>query len=689
MKRNKWLTCVTGFGLAILLGCSSIGCFVSAFAPAVVQKETVYLWCVAMALCWSICYTWKLQMIPMCILALLTGYLWYGGSLEKSVEGLIYQLSVCYDSAYGCGVISWSGTFPINADVTLALCGVATLITLAVCRTICILRSAWLAVMAALIPLAACMVVTNLIPSQLWLGLLLTGVALLILPNTLRRRDPVQGAVLTALVTLPVVLAVTVLLLAVPKEHYHGQSRANTIADTLLEWLPSAEQLEKVVGSAISGAMETDSVDLSSIGRRNNTRIIVMQVSGTSTGTVYLRGQHLDKYDGYSWCRSGLDDTMPWLPEAHLLEPAGTLQITTRYTLPTVYVPYYAAEPGQSWNGERIENRNDLRTYDYARKRLVTGWQGLQEGTGEAEESWLQLPTQTRIWAQALLADILSDDQPMTEKAEAIGRFVRSSAKYNTDVTSMPALETDFVRWFLEDCEEGYCIHFASSAVVLLRAAGIPARYVTGYMTTLDSSGQATVRLDDAHAWAEYYVGGIGWVLLETTPPLQATVQQTESQPVETSMSAASTTPSVPSQSIPAETLPGRPEPPSDTERLQQDTGWLQKTVKTVCFAGLFVLVVWLQRRLRLALRLRRLRSGSVNDRAVAMWREVAYLSRLLSEQPQSELFATAQKAKFSQHTLRLEELAPLDAYIRQARTRLCQKSLFWRFVYQIILAVC
>ena len=691
MKHKKWLSSLTAFCLAVLLGCSGIGCFVSAFAPETVRMGTVFLWCVGMALCWSVCYPWKLQLLPMGILAFLTGYLWYRGSLEQSVEALLYQISSYYDSAYHCGVLCWSGTFPADGDVTLALCGIVTLITLPVCRAICKSRSVWLAVVATLLPLAVCMVVIDLLPSRLWLGILLTGEVLLILPNLLRRSDPKQGTALTALAVLPTALAVMLLFSAVPREDYRGQSRADAVADTLLQWLPSAERVEDAVGSAISGVIETDSVDLSAIGRRNNARIIVMRVSGTASGTVYLRGQHLDSYDGTSWYNSGMEEQTPWMPEGQLLESAGTLQITTRYTMPTVYVPYYAAEPGQTWNGHRIENTDKQKTYDYAYKRLVADWKSRQEaGVDTAAQSGTALPTQTRIWAEALLESIVSQDQRITEKAEAIAGFVRSSAKYNTDIGTMPGRETDFVRWFLEDCDEGYCVHFASSAVVLLRAAGIPARYVTGYMTTLDSDGQATVRLDDAHAWAEYYVDGVGWVILEATPATESTVQQPQTQTETTTQPHVdiTTTQPVPSQSVPAQTLPVEPDAPPAVQP-PKNTDWLQNGLKALGITVLIVVLAWLQRRLRFAIRLRRLCRGPANTRAIAMWREIAYLSRLLSEQPQGDLFVIAQKAKFSQHTLTLEELKPMDSYIQQARMRLRRKPLYLRLIYQIILAVC
>ena len=71
--------------------------------------------------------------------------------------------------------------------------------------------------------------------------------------------------------------------------------------------------------------------------------------------------------------------------------------------------------------------------------------------------------------------------------------------------------------WF--DRKAGFCEHFASSFVVLMRALDIPARVVTGYqggeVNNLD--GYWTVRQSDAHAWAEVWLEGQGWVRVDPT----------------------------------------------------------------------------------------------------------------------------------------------------------------------------
>ena len=73
-----------------------------------------------------------------------------------------------------------------------------------------------------------------------------------------------------------------------------------------------------------------------------------------------------------------------------------------------------------------------------------------------------------------------------------------------------PLLGADPVDEFLFDTRRGFCEHYASAFVVMLRAAGIPARVVTGYQGgTINPSGDyMIVRQSDAHAWAEALVDG-------------------------------------------------------------------------------------------------------------------------------------------------------------------------------------
>jgi hypothetical protein len=71
--------------------------------------------------------------------------------------------------------------------------------------------------------------------------------------------------------------------------------------------------------------------------------------------------------------------------------------------------------------------------------------------------------------------------------------------------------------WF--DRKEGFCEHIASSFVILMRALDIPARIVTGYQGGERNSvdGFWVIRQSDAHAWAEVWQAGLGWVRVDPT----------------------------------------------------------------------------------------------------------------------------------------------------------------------------
>lgn len=126
----------------------------------------------------------------------------------------------------------------------------------------------------------------------------------------------------------------------------------------------------------------------------------------------------------------------------------------------------------------------------------------------------------------------------------AIAQLFEDEYPYTLSPGKTPANE-DFVGYFLKEQKRGYCAHFASAAVMLLRHMGIPARYIEGYCvpyalalkngTVLEVPEEewytgeprantekrtVAVEVSDyyAHAWVEVYLEGIGFVPFEVTP---------------------------------------------------------------------------------------------------------------------------------------------------------------------------
>ena len=118
-----------------------------------------------------------------------------------------------------------------------------------------------------------------------------------------------------------------------------------------------------------------------------------------------------------------------------------------------------------------------------------------------------------RALAESWRADAASDTEVLTR---AIQHFRRERLQYTLDP---PLLGRDSVDEFLYVSRQGFCEHFSSAFVFLMRAAGVPARVVTGYQggDTNPVDGTYTVRQSDAHAWTEVYIGGTGWVRVDPT----------------------------------------------------------------------------------------------------------------------------------------------------------------------------
>lgn len=129
----------------------------------------------------------------------------------------------------------------------------------------------------------------------------------------------------------------------------------------------------------------------------------------------------------------------------------------------------------------------------------------------------LQLPGQAAPEARALArrwADASATPRGVVERA--LGYFREQGFVYTL---TPPAVGGDPVDGFLFDTRAGFCEHYASAFTVLMRAAGIPARVVTGYLggETNDLGDYLIVRQSDAHAWAEVWLPERGWTRVDPT----------------------------------------------------------------------------------------------------------------------------------------------------------------------------
>ncbi len=132
-------------------------------------------------------------------------------------------------------------------------------------------------------------------------------------------------------------------------------------------------------------------------------------------------------------------------------------------------------------------------------------------------DRYLQLHEQIDQRVYDMAAQTTAGISSPYDKAIALERFLASNFAYNLEVPQQSP-NHDFVSSFLIESKEGYCTYFASAMTVMCRMAGLPARYVEGYVAYPDGEGLAVVTGKEGHAWTEIYFRGFGWVTFDATP---------------------------------------------------------------------------------------------------------------------------------------------------------------------------
>ena len=142
-------------------------------------------------------------------------------------------------------------------------------------------------------------------------------------------------------------------------------------------------------------------------------------------------------------------------------------------------------------------------------------------------ESYLTLPGDVPSRVLALARDLTATSATPYDRALAIESYLRT-IPYNLDITGPPP-GRDVVDYFLFDLKQGYCDYFATSMVVLARAAGLPARLVVGYASgavqRTEGAFRYTVTEAEAHSWVEVYLPELGWIEFEPTSGRAAIVR--------------------------------------------------------------------------------------------------------------------------------------------------------------------
>jgi transglutaminase-like putative cysteine protease len=234
---------------------------------------------------------------------------------------------------------------------------------------------------------------------------------------------------------------------------------------------------------------------------------------------LYFRAIVLGEFDGSTWTRSRRDDFRRPEDAERKGEPIDytiALEPTDRRWLPALDLATVA--PGNAHftaTREMLSDAPVTQAREY-RVRSSTRYALASKLDARERERALALPEGFNPRARALAAEWR--DAGRSDDAVVRSALDLFHARFSYTLNP-PLLGRNSVDEFLFDTQKGFCEHYASAFVFLMRAAGVPARVVTGYQGGWwnATGGYLLVRNSDAHAWAEIWIEGRGWVRVDPT----------------------------------------------------------------------------------------------------------------------------------------------------------------------------
>ena len=250
---------------------------------------------------------------------------------------------------------------------------------------------------------------------------------------------------------------------------------------------------------------------------------------------MYFRGPVLGSFNGTDWSRL----VPTFTPAERLRAELETRGTPLRYEMTVepsrlALLPLLEATPDQPGAAPRIEGQQLTQAADlqWLLERPVTerlrfeasAWTTFRHGPRQPRlglRDWVALPPgynpRTLSWAAEQRARPELARAGAREVADFVLGQIRN-AGFTYTLEPGP-YGRDAVDEFWFDRKLGFCEHFAASFVVILRAMDVPARIVTGYQGTdpAPQDGYWIVRQSNAHAWAEYWEAGTGWVRVDPT----------------------------------------------------------------------------------------------------------------------------------------------------------------------------
>ena len=552
------------------------------------------------------------------------------------------------------------------------------------------IKIAGLLSIALLVP---CFVLVNTLPDLVPLLIIFTVLFALYFSSQTRQLNYAHSGVITAVCAVILAVLITVLAVINPVADYERPKWQ----DNMLNTVQTLTGMKTYNGSGkISSALAevgnnvSSEVDFSNAGALKQTGTKVMTVVTDLNGRIYLKGMSYANYENNKWsvltdeqANDYPQDFQAFIMTANYQERS-TVTIDTVNKESIVYTPYYLASINDTFspvcdvlvsNSDKATNYS-MSVMPYSESELDNFSMDFSSQVYDydnfVKNYYLELPYDTKL-AMLKIAEENNLTGVSTQNIpQAVKQFVSHSASYSLNTQKVPD-GRDVAEWFLNDAETGYCMHFANAAAVMLRALGVPARYVTGYCADV-VDGKAIVTSDNAHAWVEYYDSSIGWIPLDATSSDFVVVQATES--IQPTTQSQTTSPTV--------------QPTTQAQNTKPVKTEVKAKISTPAIIVIIILLIIALAILRIIfIRYYRKYSFTHKDyksRVICIYRYLNKLSVHSKVRIPKKIENICTKAKFSTHNISDEEYKIVLNYVLTFRNKTIGKMPIVKKLYCIII---
>lgn len=618
--------------------------------------------------------------------------------------------------------VVFSSTKSVSAEYLFVL--LSFLLCDAFINSLVRIRKIFPIVMLSLLVLVPCFIIVDTLPTLVPLVVAVSLLFSLYITSFVRRKNPAQSGAVMLGVTAVILIVAIIICYIFPVENY----KRYDWQDSLLSY---AEKITGLKGGQSSdtqissvGNFITDTEDLTKLGKLEQQGRKVMRILTDKGGRMYLKGVSYANYSDNKWSiltdeqnESRPPDYNSFTMAKNVNEKTSSLSIITENGESIMYTPYFTKEIPTDFEAvSDVLVKNDFKYISYELSYLPYSENEVYYSSisssyydykdfvynfytqlpEETSEKLIEIGEQHGIYLPRFGADENEDSslygfKTNAQFAQLVKDLVSSVGYYSLNAEPMPEGE-DFPVWFLTKAKSGYCVHYAATAAAMLRAYGVPTRYVTGYLVNANAGEWTVVTSDNAHAWVEYFDDEMGcWIPLEATPasfePAQNNSVTDETKATQNTLQTEPATTA--SQSATTATDKASEMPTAETNKANNGFGAFNIAIIVIIVLLLLIAVVLIRRKILLSIRQKHFSKGRNNSRAIYIYRHIESLGRFSNNVIPDEIKEIAQKARFSSHTISSDELKMLMTYHDDAEKELFRNSSkIKRFYFKFILAI-